>query len=178
MPISALESTGASLIPSPTKASTSFFSFSSRSFSTSKTLSAGSNSLLTTSTPICFPTASATFFESPVSITTFFTPAFFKSLTAFADVGLIISDMIIQPAYTPSTDTYTSVPVFLSIKACVGVVSMPYCSISFLFPARIFLPFISAHTPCPLISSISDITLVSISLLYAFLILLLIGCVE
>ena len=105
IPISALESTGASLIPSPTNASTSFLSLLPRSFSTSSTLSAGRSSLLTTSMPSSLPTASATFLASPVSITTLLTPAFFNDLTACADVGLTTSDIIIQPAYVPSTAT-------------------------------------------------------------------------
>ena len=51
MPISARLSTGASLMPSPTNASLSLPPLSASSFSTCATLSAGSSSLCTSSTP-------------------------------------------------------------------------------------------------------------------------------
>ncbi len=93
MPISARDNTGASFIPSPTKASFSLFRFCDRSSSTFVTLSAGSNSEYTSS--ICNSSAilSATAFESPVSITVFATPVFFNFLTASFAVGFNISDI-------------------------------------------------------------------------------------
>ena len=82
IPISALESTGASLIPSPTNASFFFDFLCSNSSSTLETLSAGSNSLYTASIFNSLATASATFFASPVSITVLRTPAFLSSSIA------------------------------------------------------------------------------------------------
>ena len=79
MPTSARESTGASLMPSPTKASFSPFCWVTSSFSTCATLSAGSSSLYTPSTPSSRATASATSFRSPVSITLCFTPQSFSA---------------------------------------------------------------------------------------------------
>ena len=93
IPKSTLESTGASLIPSPTKASFSFFPFDSNIFSTSVTLSAGRSSLFTTSTPISSATDSATFLASPVNITTCLTPAAFKPATAALALGFTTSDI-------------------------------------------------------------------------------------
>ena len=93
IPISALERTGASFIPSPTKASFSFSPFSEISFSTSATLSAGRSSLFTISMPSSSATESATFLASPVSITTCSTPFALSSETILAAVGLTISDM-------------------------------------------------------------------------------------
>ena len=104
-PISALDNTGASLIPSPTNARASLSPFSASNFSTCSTLSPGRSSLLTMSMPISVATLSATFLESPVNITVFFIPFFFNSAIAIFVVGLIISEIVMQPAYTPSTAT-------------------------------------------------------------------------
>ena len=90
-PISARESTGASLIPSPTKASFSFSTFLARSSSTFSTLSAGRSSLYTSSTfnsaATCFATGSA----SPVNMTVLRIPAFFSSRMASAECSFTTS---------------------------------------------------------------------------------------
>ena len=164
IPISALESTGASLIPSPTNASISSLPLLLRSFSTSITLSAGKSSLLTSSTPSFPATCSATFLASPVSIITFLTPAFLSAAIACCDVGLITSDITIQPAYMPPIATYTSVPRAFSMLSFPALLSMLYLFISFKLPANTSLPPISAFTPCPLISSISVTCPVSTSI--------------
>ena len=130
IPISALESTGASLIPSPTNASFSFSPLAAMSFSTSSTLSPGRSSLLTSSTPSSLPTASATFFASPVSITTFSTPAALRPRMASFAFGLTTSDMRIYPAYFPSTATWISVPTDVGTAACIFI-----CFMSLTFPA-------------------------------------------
>ena len=104
IPISALDSTGASLIPSPAKATFSFGFLFSISFSTSATLSAGRSSLFTISIPISAATLSATAFESPVSITVFIFWFLRPSIACFV-VGLITSEITIHPAYLSSTAT-------------------------------------------------------------------------
>ena len=82
IPISARERTGASLMPSPTKASFPFSGLFSISSSTFSTLSAGRSSACTSSIPRSAATCSATFHESPVSMTVFSTPAERSALTA------------------------------------------------------------------------------------------------
>ena len=82
IPISARESTGASLIPSPTKASFSLTDFLANNFSTSSTLSAGRSSLCTVSMPIVLATRSAVEALSPVNITVSLAPNDFKPLIA------------------------------------------------------------------------------------------------
>ena len=102
MPMSALDSTGASLMPSPTKASFSFSGFSSSRRSTWATLSPGSSSAQTSSTFNSFATCCATRLASPVSITVFFTPAAFSASMAAGEVGLIRSEITMCPAYSPA----------------------------------------------------------------------------
>ena len=98
IPISARESTGASLMPSPTNASFPFPVFFFSSSSTSDTLSAGRSSACTSSMPRSSATCSATFLESPVSMTVFSTPAFFRAMTASFAWGFSISEITICPA--------------------------------------------------------------------------------
>ena len=93
IPISALESTGASLIPSPTKASFSLLPFLASSSSTFATLSPGKSSLYTSSIPSSAATESATVLESPVSIIVPFIPAFFNAFIAAGEVGFILSEI-------------------------------------------------------------------------------------
>ena len=91
MPMSARRSTGASLMPSPTKASFSRPLFAFSSASTCATLSAGSSSACTSSTPRSAATRSATLALSPVSITVRRTPAAFSARTASFAVGFSTS---------------------------------------------------------------------------------------
>ena len=93
IPISALESTGASLIPSPTKASFSLLPFLASSSSTFATLSPGKSSLYTSSISSSAATESATVLESPVSIIVPFIPAFFNAFIAAGEVGFILSEI-------------------------------------------------------------------------------------
>ncbi len=106
MPMSARVSTGASLMPSPTKASLPLPApcawVSSSSFSTSATLSCGSSCARNSSMPSSFATAAATSARSPVSMTVFFTPAARKAATASAASGLTTSAMTMWPRYVPS----------------------------------------------------------------------------
>ena len=110
MPISALERTGASLIPSPTKASFPLAGFCASSSSTLATLSAGSSSAWTSSIPRSAATCSATFRESPVSMTVFSTPERFSARTASLACGFSMSEITICPAYLPSTAMWMIVP--------------------------------------------------------------------
>ena len=98
IPISALESTGASLIPSPTKASFSFSVFFARSSSTLLTLSAGRSSLYTRSTPSSPATCCATLSISPVSMTVSLMPFFLRFTIASFEVGFRTSEIRICPA--------------------------------------------------------------------------------
>ena len=96
MPISALASTGASLMPSPTKATLSFGDFFEAIISsTFATLSAGSSSACTSSTESFEATWSAAAFASPVSITVFVTPFFLSSRIACAECSLMTSEITI-----------------------------------------------------------------------------------
>ena len=88
IPTSALASTGASLIPSPTNKSLPFSDFAAMSFSTSSTLFSGSSSACTSSKPSALPTRSATALLSPVSITVLM-PLAFKPRIAAAASSLI-----------------------------------------------------------------------------------------
>ena len=94
MPTSARLRTGASLMPSPTKA-TRQPSASRRS--TSSTFCAGSRPAWTSSTPSCSATACATFSPSPVSMTVRFTPSSFSRRIAPAASGLSWSLMTMWP---------------------------------------------------------------------------------
>ena len=103
MPISARERTGASLMPSPTKASFFFAGFCCSISSTLATLSPGSSSLYTWSTPSSSATCWATVRTSPVSMTVFSTPAPRRASIAALAVGFTTSAIRICPAYAPST---------------------------------------------------------------------------
>ena len=103
MPISARESTGASLMPSPTKARFSRGRFSSSRASTCVTLSAGSSPARYSVSPSCEATALAAGSASPVSITARRTPARLSPAMALAAVGLTTSEIKMYPAYRPST---------------------------------------------------------------------------
>ena len=98
MPTSALASTGASLIPSPTNTSLPFSLFSFSKSSTQSTLSAGRSSVYARSRPrrpaTFLPTASA----SPVSMTVLRIPEDLRFLIAAAASALISSSITIQPA--------------------------------------------------------------------------------
>ena len=148
--MSARPSTGASLMPSPTKASFAFFPFCSNNRSTWVTLSLGSNSLWTSSMPRSEATFSATLFASPVSITVFSTPAFFNSAIAFLEFGFSISEITIWPAYAPSIATWMIVPT--EWQSTYGIFSL---FINLGLPTATSMPSTFAINPCPLISSIS-----------------------
>ena len=116
MPTSARVSTGASLMPSPTKASLPFPApcawVSSSSFSTSVDLVLRAAAARgTRRCPAPSPRRAATSARSPVSMTVFFTPAARKAATASAASGLTTSAMTMWPMYSPSSDTCRMVPV-------------------------------------------------------------------
>ena len=97
IPMSALVSAGASLIPSPTIAVTPCFCSCLITFS----LPSGRTPAMTLSTPACAPIACAVLSLSPVSITTL-TPIFCSSLTASALSSFITSATAIMPWKTPA----------------------------------------------------------------------------
>ena len=134
-PTSARESTGASLMPSPTNTSwrPSFFSPSRRS--TWVTLSAGSSPACTSSMPSRSATVQAASGASPVNITSFSTPSCFRSFRAWAAPGFRASSMRITPAYWPSTARYTSVP-----PPSAGVNAACSCSIRRALPTATDFP--------------------------------------
>ena len=105
IPISARDNTGASFIPSPTKASFFLGDFSPSNFSTHSTLSAGRSSAWYSSRPRFSATILAVSFESPVSITVLSIPLFLRLEIAFFELSLTTSDITMQPAYTPSQET-------------------------------------------------------------------------
>ena len=126
MPTSALASTGASLMPSPTKAS--FAPLCSRR-STSSTFWAGSSSARRSSTPSSFATASATFCRSPVSSTLCFTPRRFSAAMASRASGFSWSLMTMWPRYSRPRAMCTTVPG--RWHSCQ---SAPTCAISLPLP--------------------------------------------
>ena len=106
IPMSARESTGASFIPSPTKATASFpDALSAISSSIFSTLSPGRSSLYTSSIPIALATSFAVVLLSPVSITVFLMPSAFSFDIASNVSSFTISETTIYPAYLPSIAT-------------------------------------------------------------------------
>ena len=103
MPISARPNTGASFMPSPTKANLYFSGLRPITSSTFSTFPAGSNSLYTSSIPNSEATCSATAPASPVSIIVFSIPAALSEAIASLAPGFITSEITICPAYSPST---------------------------------------------------------------------------
>ena len=97
MPTSARARTGASLMPSPTNASLAPAGFFSRISSTLATLSAGSSSAQTRSTPTDFAISSAAALRSPVSITVSLMPAALSAEIASFDCGFTTSAMRMWP---------------------------------------------------------------------------------
>ena len=162
MPISARESTGASLMPSPTNASFPRGDFSFKSASTRSTLSPGKSCACTSSIPSSLATLSPTAFASPVSITVLRTPRRFSSAIASAASGFSSSEITMWPTYSPSSDTCTVVPI--RWHGCHGT---PTSSISLSLPAQTVCPSITARTPRPDSSSTSDTRADSSSLPYA-----------
>ena len=98
MPRSARERTGASLMPSPTKARFSRGCFSSSRASTCATLSSGSRPARYSPMPSCAATALAAGSASPVSMTVRRTPARLRPAMALAAVGLTTSEIRMYPA--------------------------------------------------------------------------------
>ena len=173
MPISARRSTGASLMPSPTKASLAPDGFFSSCSSTFATLSAGRSWLYTWSTPRSAATRSATAPASPVSMTVLSTPAAFSCRMASLAVGFSTSEMTMWPMYAPSIAMWMMVPTLRQ-----GMQVMPRRSISLSFPAATVWPSTAAVTPSPLISRISVTRLRSNSFPQACRRLLLMGWLE
>ncbi len=147
-PISALARTGASLMPSPTKARRSLPTFLERRRSTWATLSCGRSWACTSSTPRAAAACAAARRLSPVSMTTRFTPAARSPSTALRAVGLITSEIRRYPAYTPFTATCTTVPASSGSGKAT-----PRRVISFAFPAATSSPATRARTPWPESSS-------------------------
>ena len=107
MPTSARVSTGASLMPSPTKAS---LQPEESSVSTCSTFWAGSSSARYWSTPSFSATVFATASASPVSITVCRMPRAFRSAKAWAESGLSWSLMTMWPRYSLPRARWMMVP--------------------------------------------------------------------
>ena len=101
IPMSALVSTGASLIPSPTNARRSFCFSAFKSASTCSTLPPGNSSACTSSIPSVCATVSAASLRSPVSMTVCLTPTCFISRIASFAPSLMVSEMTTAPSNTP-----------------------------------------------------------------------------
>ena len=133
IPISALVSAGASLIPSPTIATLPFF----LKLRITLSLPSGKTSAITSFTPACAPIAFAVFSLSPVSITTCI-PIFCNFLTACSLSSLIISATAITPSNCLSNAKNNGVfPSFASSSAllliCVDISTKPLTY--FMLPA-------------------------------------------
>ena len=138
MPMSALASTGASLIPSPTKAKVFPGCLRPSNSSTLATLSPGSRLPYTWVIPSFSATAFPTSSLSPVSITKFTTPFFVKFFKASGTSSRTASEMTIAPKYPDSSARYKVVP-----KIAAGV-STSTCWRSIIF----WLPrYKSCQTP-------------------------------
>ena len=96
IPMSALVSAGASLIPSPTMATLPFV----LSLRITLSFPSGSTPAITSSTPACAPIAFAVRSLSPVSITTWI-PMFWSSFTALGLSSLITSATAMIPINVP-----------------------------------------------------------------------------
>ncbi len=149
IPTSALMITGASLIPSPTKARRFLRPLGSfaASSSTFLTLSSGSRFAYISLIPTCSATSFAICRLSPVSMTMDSTPRVFSSFIASLASGLISSETMMYPAKTLSTATYTTV----RLRSHESWRMFSMC-ISSSFPAMISFPSIKALTPRPGIS--------------------------
>ena len=143
-PTSARMSTGASLMPSPTKArrAPSFSPASKRS--TASTLSWGRSCAWTSSIPRRPATASATSWRSPVSMTQRRTPAAWRSRTASSASSFTTSAITMWPTYSPSTVTCRIVPV--RSQSCQAA---PCSAMSLSLPTSTRCSFTSALTPWP-----------------------------
>ena len=135
IPINALFKTGASLIPSPTKA-TSGLSFAT--FSYSVNLSCGNISAFISSISSFFPISNATSFLSPVNIYVLI-PSFFNDFIASSVPCFIPSSIIIDATCFPS------------IFRCTLASSLQSSQI-FTVPTFICLFPITYSIPLPLIS--------------------------
>jgi hypothetical protein len=124
--------------------------FAESSSSTASTLPAGSSSAWKVSIPSFSATSRATSFRSPVSITVFLTPSFFRAAIAEALSSLMRSLITMWPAYFPSTATWIMVPG--RWQSCHFA---PMLSIIFEFPTQTLRPSTFARMPWPAISSTS-----------------------
>ena len=132
IPISALVSAGASLIPSPTMATFPFFF----NFRITASFPSGRTSAMTSSTPAWRPIAFAVLSLSPVSITTWI-PIFCSSLTAFGLSSLMTSATAMIPiswsSFAKNNGVFPSAArssAFFSVPASTEV----FVWINFLFP--------------------------------------------
>ena len=100
IPTSALASTGASFIPSPTNITDLFVTLLLTISSSFATLSVGSSCVYILSIPILLATSFVGFSWSPVSIIIFFTSFFFFHI-AFSVSGFSSSDSVIYPTNSP-----------------------------------------------------------------------------
>ena len=98
MPTSARVSTGASLMPSPTKASLPLPDSAASSASTRSTLSPGSSCAWNSSSPSRLATAAATSSRSPVSMTVRLTPAACRSRIVCSASAFMVSAITMWPA--------------------------------------------------------------------------------
>ena len=177
IPTSARANTGASLIPSPTKAIVSSVFFSLMRRSMWLTLSAGSNSAKYSVTLVCSATCSTTSLLSPLNITVLLTPNCFKASIAFTASAFSWSEITIWPAYSPSIATWTIVPTWLVQRLQVGIV-IPSVLIKRLLPTLTFWLLTVAVIPCPAVSCISSTVHLSCSFAYAIRRARAIGWVE
>ena len=119
---------GASLTPSPTMATVPYRATSS---SIAATLSAGSSSARTSSTPACWPTLSAVPRLSPVSITMRSTPSARSAASVPGDAGRSVSTSASKPhtcVSSPTTTTVLPVAASASSRRCTTSVSCPRSS--------------------------------------------------
>ena len=166
IPTLALVSAGASFTPSPAMATTPF-AISSR---ITLSLSPGSTPAITSSTPACFPIASAVTGLSPVSITTLM-PMLCSSSIPRGLSSLMVSATAIMPRSSSSRPKKSGVlPSFESLSAS-AVISRgtEICSLTNLqLPPSKGVPSITAVTPFPgraLNSSVSPASIPSCSAL-------------
>ncbi len=149
IPTSACASAGASLIPSPTNATTSRRSWRAR---TSCAFSCGSTPAWTFSIPTSRAIAFAVRGLSPVIIVTV-RPIRFKSAIAVLVVGLSVSAMARMPASSPPAATRTAVfPTSwkaVTLISAFGGTAMPRSRRKGWFPIRTSSPSTTALTPLP-----------------------------
>ena len=140
IPTSASAREGASLMPSPTNTTAWPSVRWEMSLPRYSALSPGSNPARYSVMPVASATSAADPSASPVSIISLPAPSALRPSSPRFAVALGSSARVMQPSYSPSSATYSTVPE-------VSAIFTPFSSISFLLPTSTLRPSTTALTP-------------------------------